>query len=642
MASPQLKVFFEGQLTGTYPLRPGHELIAGRGESCDVVLKPERGVSRQHFKIHMTEMGWELESLSRFGELYVNGTKVEKAILQSGASFSVPPYEFILEESNDRAQSDIPLPQVNAQTATFNNADEKTVIGSGSSAAILRLIDHRGQTLKNFTLLGLSWVAGRELNCAIFIDSTKISRRQFEIQKVEETYFIRDLATMNGTQVNGQVIAGDEWTTLSSSDVISIGDFSLVFEIRDSQFENRLSGVDPALRNPYASMGAGYGASEPLSMPSQDIPQNPGSGQAGQHQSGMMLFGKNISWLNPVRLGLLLLVFSAGVYYFVFDGAEDTKKIVRTQTPFEKLSPEKQQLVKQAYQLARDLYTTGKYELANQKILEIHGFIPYYEDSKELQKYIDNAIEIQRNRDKLLAQQEEERKRKEKVDKALADCALLLKDRDNVSIEKMEACIAPVLEFDPENPGFAALKNSVEIILTEKKMAVAKAEEYRRLVERREKLFVKAKATEKSGYLLSAITAYKVVVKSVLPDPNARIPISKRKIASIQSVISKKQNWYVSGAEKDYKAGNKKGAVAKLRKALRINPNNFYVENRIVKIIAELRKEMQPKYHDAILEESIGSVVEAKKKWMEIREASIIGEEYFEKARIKLRKYGEE
>ncbi len=652
----RLKVFLDGQVVSQHSLNPNQELIGGRGESCDCVLKPEKGISRQHFRIHLTDLGWEIESLSRFGELYVNGEKTEKTMLQNGVMFAVPPYEFVFEDGAERVASDIPLPSMAPQNIASNdagNADDKTFVGPSMSAALLRLLDPRGQAIQTYSLQGLSWVAGRDISCSIFIDNSQISRRQFEIQKVEETYFVRDLGSVNGTLVNDNPIPSDQWTQLASSDVLRIADLALVFEIRDAQFEQRLNDVDPALRHPPALSNTNSGVyggaynpnmagqgQQPDAMPAMFIP-NGGSPPPFQ-KPGMKIMGKHVPGMNPIRL-LIGIIVIVGVAYSMMDSTpvEDNQRTARAQTPFEVLTPEKQQLVKQAYQLARDLYTTGKYELANQKIIEIHAVVSYYEDSKELQGYIDNAIEIQRNRDKLLAQSEEERKRKEKVEKAVTDCRKLLDKKLTVVPEDMDLCLAPVVEFDPENQEFLALRAAVDQLVLDRNMTAAKETEYKKLVAKRALLYKKAQKIDKKGRSLAAIGAYKVVVVSALPDPQNLKRKSERRIASIRATIGKRQAYFIRAAEVAYKVGNRKEAITKLRSALRINPSNGDVEDRITQIIGEIRKDMQVKYQEAILEESIGSVTEAKKRWQEIMQSSIPGEEYFGKAKVKLRKYGE-
>jgi hypothetical protein len=56
--------------------------------------------------------------------------------------------------------------------------------------------------------------------------------------------------------------------------------------------------------------------------------------------------------------------------------------------------------------------------------------------------------------------------------------------------------------------------------------------------------------------------------------------------------------------------------------------------------MSELRKSMMPIYQDSILEESVGEVESAKLKWQKIRDLSLPGEDYYEKAKVKLKKYG--
>lgn len=638
----KLKVFLDGQMVSEYELLADRDFIAGRGESCDCVLRPERGISRQHFKINLRDTGWELESLSRYGELYIGANKIEKHLLRHGEMFAAPPYEFVFEESSERITPDVPLPSMTNSKVRMD--DDRTVIGSSSGAAMLRLIDFSGQTRQTFSLQGLSWVAGRDIGCSLFIDNAKISRRQFEIQKVDETFFIRDLESVNGTILNGVQIPSNDWTQLNSSDIITIADWSLVFEIRDASFEQRMRDIDPAFQAPVAYADTSSTPNPMIddghtgSMPALYLPPRPFT-PGGHKKKGLRVLGLE---LNPVRIMILVIALGGAAYYMTDGTIPETHLLTKAQTPFDKLSPEKQQLVKQAYQLARDLYTTGKYELANQKIDEIHGLIPYYEDSKELQKYIDNAIQVQRDRERLAAQQEDERKRKEKVVKVLNDCrALVSQKQETITMEEVEHCLAPAMEFEPDNSDFAALRSQVDQILTDRKLNAAKAEEFQKLVARRDKMYIKARTLDKSGRSLAALDAYHGFVKSTLPDPNNLIPKAKRHIASLEKTIGTRQNELKAEAEEAYKKNDRKQAVILLRKALRINPRNTDVEERIGEILVELRKDMQMKYQESILEESVGQVPEAKKKWLEIQKASVPGEDYFEKSKIKLKKYGE-
>lgn len=655
----RLKVFLDGQLSSQHELNPSQDFVAGRGESCDCVLRPERGISRQHFKIFQTEMGWEIESLSRFGELYINGEKIERTLLSPGQMFSVPPYEFVFEEGPAQNEVSVPSirpPELSSRTNTqgggiTNSSDERTQIGAMPSAAILRLIDNRGNLVQTFGLQGFNWVAGRDVGCTIFIDNAKISRKQFEIQKTEETYFVRDLGGTNGTLVNGRHIPNDQWTQLQSSDVITVADWSLVFEIRDAEFEQRLAAVDPAFRSPVAFTGGGgqggggYSPvpySDPMSMPAMYLPPGPnapGNAAAG----GMMLFGRHFPGLNPVRLALIVIIL-LGVGYFVNEelNPPEAPKQAKVQSPFDALPVEKQQIVKQTYSLATEYYMTGRFSQALQKLQELHSIIPAYEDSQQLMNYVQTAMEIKENQEKLRAQEEDEKRLRAMVKEVMDKCkAMVEKERATITMDRLEACVQGALEHDPNNGEVEVLRQQVDALVQDRAIKAAQSAEQQAKIKAMEALYKRAVATEKRKRPLTAIGEYAKVVAAPLPDPNGRKRQAQRRIASIEKDVRNRQGALIKAAEAEYAKGNRKGAIQMLKKSIRVNPGNNRVDERITEIIAELRKDMQPIYHEGILEESVGNVDTARQKFTKILEISIAGEEYYDKAKMKMRKYGQ-
>lgn len=653
----RLKVFLDGQLSSQHELNPSQDFVAGRGESCDCVLRPERGISRQHFKIFQTEMGWEIESLSRFGELYVNGEKIERTLLQPGQMFAVPPYEFVFEEGHSSNEVSVPsirppeLGRTNTNGGGFTNGgDERTQIGVMPSAGILRLIDNRGNLVQTFGLQGFNWVAGRDVGCTIFIDNAKISRKQFEIQKTEETYFVRDLGGTNGTLVNGRLIPNDQWTQLQSSDVITVADWSLVFEIRDAEFEQRLAQVDPAFRSPVAFTGGGGGGynvpahySDPMNMPAMYLPPGPHASGPMAPVGGMMLFGKHYEWLNPMRLGLIVLILFGGMYMISEElNPPEAPKQAKVQSPFDALPVEKQQIVKQTYSLATEYYMTGRFSQALQKLQELHAIIPAYEDSQQLMNYVQTAMEIKENQEKLRAQEADEKALRALVKEVMDKCkAMVEKERATITMDRLEACVVKALEHDPNNGEVEVLRQQVDALMQDRAIKAAQSAEYQKKVKAMEALYQKAVATEKRKRPLTAIGQYSKVVNAPLPDPNGRKARAQRRIASIEKDIRIRQGSLIKQAEAEYAKGNRKGAIQMLKKSIRINPGNNKVDERIAEIIAELRKDMQPIYHEGILEESVGNVDTARQKFTKILEISIAGEEYYDKAKMKMRKYGQ-
>lgn len=70
-------------------------------------------------------------------------------------------------------------------------------------------------------------VLGRAPDCDLPVDSARASRRHAEVRRQGDRFWIRDLGSTNGTQVNGAPIAGEH--PLHPGDRIAIGDILVTF-----------------------------------------------------------------------------------------------------------------------------------------------------------------------------------------------------------------------------------------------------------------------------------------------------------------------------------------------------------------------------------------------------------------------------
>ena len=104
--------------------------------------------------------------------------------------------------------------------------------------------------------------------------------------------------------------------------------------------------------------------------------------------------------------------------------------------------------------------------------------------------------------------------------------------------------------------------------------------------------------------------------------------------------MAQRQKELESKGDSMMKENRYKEAVIALRQALDINPDNEIVKGRLHAALLELKKLMQPIYQESIVEESVGDVEKAKERWKKIIENSLTGEEYYEKSRLKMKKYG--
>ncbi|MFM6928353.1 MAG: FHA domain-containing protein, partial [Bdellovibrio sp.] len=146
-----LIVRLRGKTIYNMPLEDSRSYVAGRKEDCDIVLQPEKGISREHFKISAVNGQWVLDVVSRYGEVIQNGETVQQINLDHGSSFTVPPYEFDFLMSSATAQpqelaydpNNLPVVTSAGESpaAGFSGDDEKTVVGAAPTSAHIKIVD---------------------------------------------------------------------------------------------------------------------------------------------------------------------------------------------------------------------------------------------------------------------------------------------------------------------------------------------------------------------------------------------------------------------------------------------------------------------------------------------------------------------
>jgi pSer/pThr/pTyr-binding forkhead associated (FHA) protein/tetratricopeptide (TPR) repeat protein len=622
----RLTVFQSGNKVAELILSDSREYIVGRAESSDLVLQGERGISRQHLKISPDGSGqWTVEVLSRYGELYLSGKKVSSIVLKDGAHFEVPPFEFRFEADQQPEFEEEVSPQpVQARPAAESelspDISDRTFVGQAVMTAFLKLKDESGQVVRIYQLEGNSWVAGRDTSCAIYIDNPQFSRRHFEIRIEEGAYLIKDLGSSNGTLLDQDLLPADKWIPIWSGQTITVVDWSLGFEIRDASFERKLQEIPLDLQNPlYVSPQVGSGAyPQPESLASS--PAEP--------------------QFNIVRVLILLLVVGGGLFYFMDSPSPQAVEgpAKPTSSPFEKLTPQQQQYVKDTYRLADRLFKEGRYEMARQEVAKIHQLIPVFEESKNLEKLAEVAIQTQVEQQRVEAREKERLEMEDKIQKTVAECSRKVTPR--VENAEIDECLSSVIPLNPDHPLIVELKARVDQVITDRMAREERNAEYQALVRRQRALYSKAEVVLKSGQPLEAITAFEKVVASKLPDPQNLKGQAKRQMASIQRDLAGRQAELEREADDHLKRQDLKQAILTLQKASKINPDNETIKGRIHSSMSELRKQMMVLYQEGVLEESVGEIETAKAKWKKIVESSVPDEEYFRKAKSKLKKYG--
>lgn len=664
----RLKIYHNNSFVKEISLDSNVTYLAGRADHCAIVLEPERGISREHFQVLFLNGRWVLKGLSRFGELYYRGDKISDLNLQDEDSFEVPPYRFDFKDNeNTKAKGLIHLSEASAESAEF----DKTIIGKTVLHPYLKVYNHEGANVVTFQLDGTHWIAGRDTSCTIFIDNQKISRQQFEITFQEDIFSIRDLGSSNGTLLNGDLLPADNWTVLSSGDVISIADWTCRFEILDPNFESRLKEVpqslpmiyqgevlyDPSKPSEYLpeTMNPanhyptpnGY-SSTPGHVPMMGGAVHPYPSSFSQNEMGAygsVPFGgqkKSNKKTLYFRLGIVFLILGALYFYLDSEKPAAPKKDIKNLanlSPYQRLSKNQQELVKHSLRLSDRLYKEGNFELAKQEISKIHELLPEgFENSKEIEALAQTALKAMIDLKEQERIEKEQAEIKEKVKQQIRICSN--KIQPNITPQEMDECLAIATGLDPNNTEIQELKLKVQQMVADREALKVRQEEYKDRVQKHKSIYKRAEKIHKDGKYLEAIKAYQDVLGSSLPDPEDLKGLSKRQISSIKDFLNDKQSAYEKQADAFYAKGEFKNAIQVLKKSIDINPDNESIPVRINSILKELSKQMQTIYQESILEEGVGEVEAAKVKWKKILEQSIPEEEYFKKAKIKLKKYG--
>lgn len=679
-----LKVVLRGALINEILLNPEKEYIGGRKDGSDIRLQAEKGISREHFKLKYDEGRWKISTLSRFGDVFSLGQKIDQMDLQHGQVFQIPPYEFTLLDIPDAAFSksaksaELSTSKAsNANTVTSMGKNDKTVVGVEPHVPYIKVMNSNGEVREMLRLeVGQVWVAGRDPSCQIIIADERVSRRQFEIYKVNGAYTILDLGSANGTFLNSAPVSSSDPQTLKSGDVITVLDNTMYFELHDPNFQYKVDRIEvPPLQieqmeaegllgevsNQIPEIEQGNIQQQLMTTggPFTGMPRDSGEGQASSAEQNqfygfqqapaeeMPVTGFKKLMQNKLLLVTLVLVVLGGAYYIgeMLSATDTPSAVVVGTDPFSKLTPAKQKEVEEYYKLAEQMYNQQKYDLALEKIRKIKEILPMgYKDSNLIEQDAEqaNLTLVQSQKDEEARKEKEERDAKNK--ETIAQCAKLIGPK--ITKDEMSQCLIPVAEFDPQNNDYIRLMSEAEKIEQDRQQKELEAKNYEQQVKNLNELFAAAEEAQTRGYAFKAIKKYKLVIESNFPDTKKIKEKSRERIKFIERKIKEKSALSISAADIQFKAGNIKGAITILREAKIYDPESKIIQEKIDTFSFELKRLVRTLYQEAVIDENYGIIENtetkegAKEKWKKITEMDLKDGEYFRKAIIKLHRYG--
>lgn len=630
----KLIIFKDNSELMTLDLDPAKEYIAGRASDCDIVLD-DVVFSRQHFKVFYAQNKWTVQSISKYSQLALNYRESDYFTLKDEDKFSTFSYVFLFKEdvssvteSTKTTVLDKPAtPQVthDEKTDTVSNFDDKTFVPQMTSQEwsigvpylLLRKENGSTQTLR---LEGDYWILGRDEGCDITIEDPKASREHCEIYCKSKKFYITDKNSSNGTLVNYKKLKPNVEAPLKSGDQIQIGKYLFIFEIRDPLFTEKLVNlpVEAAFDPTYTADGSG------------DIPKVIKVSAQDQKKKKIIIGG---------AIGVLLLALLLG-------GEDSTQnKDLASEngsTPqvrqIDTLSPDQRDYIEKTYNLAKTLYTQGKYELALTEIQKIQALIPEYKDSKEIEQYSKNAIDTIMEQRDIERKEQEHRELMAKVENIVEQCSIAYSSHRNS--EQLQNCLTPALELDPENERAAQLLETASQEEMRRDQIREQKAFYLGQVAQRKRLFNQAERLKREGKILDALSAYSRHIASTLPDPENLQERSKTEVRILNQRINEDIKKLRKDAENFYSRKDHKLAIAKLEQALRLNPQANDIKELHSKYSKELLGIVKNMYGDSVLEENLGNIDAAKNIWKKIKTIDVPHGEYHKKASAKLKKYG--
>ena len=195
----------------------------GRSTANDIILNDARA-SRAHARLEWRDGAWVLSDLDSANGVFVNGRRVQRAILAPDDLITIGNDVLRYEEGN--VASSTP-PPINTQADLERTLAGATLAMTLNNPVRPHLVVHsRGRTWA-MPLISDALSIGRRSDNDLVLDLPRVSRRHARIERSGDAFYIQDLGSTNGTIVSGERI---ERERLQAGDVIRIGGAQLIFK----------------------------------------------------------------------------------------------------------------------------------------------------------------------------------------------------------------------------------------------------------------------------------------------------------------------------------------------------------------------------------------------------------------------------
>ena len=615
-------------------LEEGREYFIGRQKDCDFVLEEDSGVSRKHLKIYQSEENgvWQLESLSEWGGLYLDGEEIQFMELKEECSLKLKNYslKFIQEEAVSREEP----AELENESLNDSLLDEELSAGGETKIAenfqllysLHVFID--GEFSNHISLSsGESWVLGRAEECDICIDYSFLTRQHIQLSKRESKFYIKDLGAANKTLVNGKELPAHQECLLKPNDEISVADLKILFEVRNLQHE-------ALIKNLPAELSGDSASDQVMAFPKVVLEESP----AEEISQTPLSFLKD---KKKRRLLLLTIVpILSFMTYFKYQKEQQKKLAIEEARNQKKLEEQKLEAL---YKEAVSNMEQERYQFCKEQLEELHNSsrTGAFRDSEQLLVQCQTGLLYQKQKK---AQEEAEKRKREtelKVEKMAKECQKDFEENKIKTLADLNLCAADIFSLDPNNSIIANIMNTISEREVLNKIKEQKREKYRKFIKGKKALYYKAKKLGDQKKALKAVSSYNVFLNSArgVASLKSLYEQAEKERDSIQKEYDDKLSALYESCENLIKNEKMKSAYYDCKKILSFKSHDAKAIAYIDKAKTSLQSEFKPLYEQSLWHESFSRIEEAMSIWKKILEKDIEEGYYYKKAEFQLKKY---
>ena len=630
----------QNEILGTYTIDLGPFTIGRNPQNSLVISEPH--ISRTHAQLEWKEDKLILTRISPTGKLIVDGKNMEQEVLslEEGAlSFEIPPYSFTVsletipeEGKKEEVPVEPPFPfMISEETPAGSTSDETKITTRPIKA---RLIVLQGLSPHvSYDLLGDELILGRDADCDIPLEDSKVSRDHAHIYVKNNIYILKDSGSTNGTFLNHQKVETE--LPLSSSDQIQLGECVLQFALVDEAFEL----VPAASLSPDATQS---GTSLPTWTP--DVPsyslRRPRSPFLRVLKQRKMFFA----------LGSLVLLL--GLFLLMEQKPKPSKERTIAEESKAKRPPQEadelagltqvdRDYVLAKMQEAKDYYKNRQYEKAQLVVQEALRIAPQYKPALDLNSIIRQTFEDQSLETQKREAQREEKKLEEEIQYHLS---VALDYFNRQQWEKALEEYDKILELQPDLEEAQKRRQMVQEKLSGKAPASDEKQKGAALQKppsqnkKAEKLLAQGSQLAQEGKVKEALEVWRKVLRLEGLNPQYYAK-AEQFITFTKEQMEQKYLPLLSQAKILMESKEHLKAKEILDGILKEYPTHPEATAALERVLFALHGLAKKEYTEAIIDENVGRVDAAKEKFKWIVDRIPASDEYHQKAKNKLKKY---